>query len=90
MERNYRSDRGEIDVIALKSGILSFIEVKTLPPLWELDSLVYKINKRKQSKIKHTAESYVVNNTRDIKYNEISFDVFVVQGTAQFFFNGVF
>lgn len=84
LERNWRTQTGEVDIIALDKcdkafpdGILVFIEVKTLLKT-ELSDLDLIINKKKQERIIKTAKYFLVNNR---KYNKmyIRFDVVVLQ-----------
>ncbi len=89
LERNYRTQKGEIDIIALKDDNLSFIEVKTLPKEWDLSDIRYKINNLKKNKIKYTAVDFIQKNNKK-NFTSISFDVFVVQGSDYIFFDGVF
>ena len=52
--------RGEIDIIAQKNGIISFIEVKTLRNPAEVISPEEKVNFSKQRKLRKTAESWLM------------------------------
>jgi putative endonuclease len=50
LERNYRLKFGEVDIIAIKDGILAFTEVKT----WEVysfENIEFVMNARKQRRI---------------------------------------
>lgn len=68
---NYSSDTGEIDIVAIKDNVLSFVEVKTrtlgamLPPSSAVD---YK----KQENIRNTAASYISKCKFE---NEYTFDI---------------
>ncbi len=76
IERNWRTKRGEIDIIAEKENVLVFAEVKTLPS-GDLETLTHELNGRKQKKIIETAKLFLLNHR---KYNKsiIRFDVLVV------------
>jgi putative endonuclease len=72
IERNYRYERGEIDLIFDDHGILVFIEVKTR------SSDAYgepedSITPRKRKKIRKVAEAYLWK--KNIKDTECRFDV---------------
>jgi putative endonuclease len=71
--KNFHSQYGEIDIIALKDEILVFIEVKgrnTLKYGYPEES----ISKKKLNSIIRTAEHFLATNT-DIQYTEIRFDI---------------
>lgn len=74
--RNWRSRRGEIDIIAQKDGVLVFAEVKTLPS-GDLETLAHELDRRKQKRIVETAQLFLANH-RKYKYTAIRFDVLVV------------
>ena len=75
--RNFRSRHGEIDIIALDSETIVFIEVKTWS-VFGLEDLQYSININKQSKIIKTAKYFLSENR---KYNKmaIRFDIVYVK-----------
>jgi len=68
LDKNYsfripgNPQKGEIDIIAQKSGIISFIEVKTLRDPAALISPEEKVNFSKQRKLRITAESWLMRN----------------------------
>jgi putative endonuclease len=74
--RNFRSRRGEVDIIAEKGGTLVFVEVKKRSD-GALDTLEYSVNEKKQRRIIETANYFLFNNR---KYNSmgIRFDVIFV------------
>ena len=76
VSRNWRTKRGEIDIIAKKDGVLVFVEVKTLPS-GNLETLSHELDLRKQKRIIETAKFFLLSNR---KYNDskIRFDVLVV------------
>ena len=57
-ERNYRAKTGEIDIIASKGDIVSFVEVKTRGSL-RYGAPAEAVNYYKQRKIVRTAQSYI-------------------------------
>ena len=66
MDRNYAfripgsPQKGEIDIVVQKSGIISFVEVKLLRNPAALISPEEKVNFSKQRKLRKTAESWLV------------------------------
>ena len=74
LERNYRKTYGEIDIIAEKDGVLSFVEVKTRKSD-EFGRPCEFVNFKKQERIKKTAMSYICENELD---PYISFDIIEV------------
>ncbi len=63
IERNFYSRFGEIDVIAIKEGVLHFIEVKS-----GSGEPIYQITPRKLSKIKKTMEIYLKKRSMELDY----------------------
>ena len=61
IRRNFRSRRGEIDVVALRGDQLVFAEVKSWDVLHSED-LEYAINARKQRRIIETSKLFMVRN----------------------------
>ncbi|MFH1461458.1 MAG: YraN family protein [bacterium] len=74
LEKNYRTKLGEIDIIAIKENVLSFIEVKTRKNAYFPISQV--VNYTKQQKIIKTAKIYIQKN--DIFDTICRFDVATV------------
>jgi len=74
LERNYRSGKNEIDIIARNSGEIVFIEVKTRSSeiFCEPESAV---NRDKQRAIIRVAHSYIMRN--NIK-EEARFDIIAI------------
>lgn len=74
LEKNYRTKLGEIDIIAKKNNIISFIEVKTRKNAYFPISQV--VNHTKQQKIIKTAKIYIQKN--NISNTICRFDVATV------------
>ncbi len=76
LERNWRTKRGEVDIIALDGDILVFVEVKTVPNSNQ-EMLSWVLDKRKQKRIIETAKCFLSEYRQ---YNEhfVRFDVLVV------------
>ena len=74
IERNFRFDRGEIDIVAECDETLVFIEVKTRTNL-EFGTPVEAVNRKKAAQIKKTAEGFMIDRGNEIDYNEIRFDI---------------
>jgi putative endonuclease len=74
--RNFRSRRGEIDIIALEGETLVFVEVKAWSA-YGIENLQYSIDQKKQRRIIETANYFLLSNR---KYNEmtIRFDVIFI------------
>ena len=75
IERNYRTKCGEIDIIAIKDGVLHFVEVKTR----NSDQYGYPseaVTAAKQIRIKRAAEQYLQG--RRMQWNNVSFDVYEI------------
>jgi putative endonuclease len=71
--RNFRSKRGEIDIIALDGEILAFIEVKAWAKLG-MENLSYSLSPKKQHRIIETAK-YFLSIYRQYYGRAIRFDV---------------
>ncbi len=74
--RNWRTRRGEIDIIALTKDILVFVEVKTLPS-GNAETLARELDIRKQKRIIETSKFFLLTN-REYSNRKIRFDVVVV------------
>lgn len=76
--RNFRTRRSEVDIVARKKDVLSFVEVK-----FASDSsgtiVLDKIDSEKQARIVHAASVYI---TRKPPSDQIRFDVAVVRGSS--------
>lgn len=76
LHRNYRSRRGEIDIIAIDHGVLVFVEVRQR----SLSSLVCpeeSINVHKRQRIAYTAEHYLACHSFN---GDCRFDVVCISG----------
>ena len=78
--RNYRWRGGEVDIIAAREGVLSFIEVKA----WESmgpEELERAIGADKRRRIVETAKIFL---SRHREYNDwsVRFDVILVRGSV--------
>lgn len=69
---NYRNKLGEIDIIAQKNMVLTFVEVKTRQSI-KMGYPCEAVNHEKRRKIKKTALAFICENK--IKYQEIEFQV---------------
>ena len=75
LEKNYRCNLGEVDIIALKKRVLVFVEVK-VRSTDKFGSPEYAISKRKRRQIIRTAETYLFrNNINDV---DCRFDVVAI------------
>ena len=76
IERNWRTNRGEIDIIAFKNDTLVFVEVKTLPN-GTLDMIQRELNYQKRERILKTSKRFLLKHR---KYNNsyVRFDVIVI------------
>lgn len=76
LERNYRSIHGEIDIIALKDGLLWFVEVRYRGDgsAWE------SISTKKKKSLTVTANKYLSQAT--CAYHEVDFVVCGIDATG--------
>ncbi len=61
VERNFRSKRGEVDVIAVKGDQLVFAEVKSWNALHARD-LEYSVDRRKRRRITETSRFFLLKH----------------------------
>ena len=80
LERNYRTRRGEIDLIAEKENTISFVEVKYRKKIG-IDGLEYSIGKRKRSSIINTSKKYLAG-LKEGSYSYIDYDVVFIDNNA--------
>ena len=76
IERNWRTKRGEIDIIAVKNDILAFVEVKTLPN-GTLDMIQRELNSQKRQRIIKTSKRFLLKH-REYNNSYVRFDVIVI------------
>ena len=72
LERNYRCRYGEIDIIATKNGIITFVEVKTRANL-KYGRPAASVTKAKQNKIHSTGFTYL--HSCNQRFKSFHFDV---------------
>ncbi len=73
LDRNFRTKKGEIDIIADKDGELSFVEVKA----WKsarYDSLEKAVDKKKQQRIIYASKVYLMGIAEE-KYSALHYDI---------------
>jgi putative endonuclease len=58
LERNVRVRFGELDIVALKDGVLGIVEVRSHSGDW-LDSALETINERKREKLRRLGDWYL-------------------------------
>ena len=76
IERNWRTKRGEVDIIAVKNDILVFVEVKTLPN-GTLDMIQRELNYQKRQRIIKTSKRFLLNH-RQYSNSYVRYDVIVI------------
>ena len=76
LEKNFRSRKGEIDIIAMDAQTLVFAEVKTWSA-YGIEGLEYAIDPKKKHKIIETSK-YFLSLHRKYRYMPIRFDVIFV------------
>lgn len=74
--RNFRTEHGEIDIIAQKDELLVFAEVKTLP-CGNSETLAHELNSTKRRRIIESAKCFLQNH-RKYSNNIVRFDAVVV------------
>lgn len=72
LERNYRAQNSEIDVIVKKENLIAFVEVKLRKGL-AYGTPSEAVDKKKQQKIIAAAKQYIVEN--ELEEYEFRFDV---------------
>jgi len=77
---NFRTRRGEIDIIAAKDDILAFFEVKSANRYTQND-LNHVISKKKRQTILETSKLFL-NLNREYNRYRIRYDVMVIQGNG--------
>jgi len=79
--RNYRYQKAEIDIIALKEGILTIIEVKTRSSDF-IKPITEAIDKRKIKLLALAADNYILEKGWDL---EVHFDIITVVRSRETF-----
>jgi putative endonuclease len=79
VDRNVHSRFGEIDIIAVKNGVLHFVEVKSGEAY---ESAVQNITPEKIRRILKTADSYMARHRLDLDY---TLDAVIVVGEQTHF-----
>jgi len=86
LERNFRTGRGEIDLIVFRDGTLAFVEVRSQTQPAPMDPL-YTITRRKQGRIVKAAQAYCTARAPLPPDAVLRFDVvtvrFAADGTEQ-------
>ena len=76
LERNFRSRRGEVDIIAQDGQTIVFVEVKTWSA-YGIDALEQGLDNKKQHKIIETTK-YFISLHREYRYMAIRFDIIFI------------
>jgi len=79
LESNFRTRYGEIDIIAVKDGILTFVEVKTRTTC-SFGTPAEAVESRKQRQIRRMAAAYLAVK-KGTAFRELRFDVAAVKAT---------
>lgn len=76
LEQNWRTNTGEIDIIAYKDETLVFVEVKTLPRA-NIDMLKSVLNRQKLQRILKTSKCFLIKH-RQYSNSCVRYDVIVI------------
>ena len=77
LARNFRSPRGEVDIICEAAGTIVFVEVKRWS-VFGMENLEYAISRRKQMRIAGAAQRYLAEEHHSAD-RDVRFDVVFVQ-----------
>jgi putative endonuclease len=77
VERNFRCNAGELDVIARDRDILVFVEVRSRTDA-DHGHAAEMVDAHKQRQVARVAECYLA--MRDLDYDEVRFDVVAITG----------
>lgn len=75
IERNYRCRYGEVDIIALRNGVIHFVEVKTRTGMdygYPSDA----VTDAKMDRLRKSAEHYLIRRT--LPWRDVSIDVYEI------------
>ncbi|MBU0929260.1 MAG: YraN family protein [Spirochaetes bacterium] len=87
--RNWRGGRGELDIVALKDGVLAVVEVKDVGA-YGLESLESSVGRVKRLRIVETSKLFVSAH-REFSNAVVRYDVATVAaGTAADYFENAF
>ena len=79
LDRNFRTRRGEIDLVAQHGDELVFVEVKS----WRrvpVEGLEHAVDRRKQQRILSVARTYAARNRERCRGLHQRFDVILIRG----------
>jgi putative endonuclease len=76
VSRNFRTRRGEIDIVAEKDSRIVFVEVKSWDCL-DSEDLEYSIDRRKQQRIVATSRAFLHTHP-EYQRSRVGFDVILV------------
>ena len=74
--RNFRTNGGEIDIIAVKDNVVVFVEVKTLPN-GTAELLQTELNRRKLQRIVKSSKCFLLKH-RQYSNSYVRYDVMVI------------
>ena len=74
LARRFRTPHGEIDIVARRSGLLAFVEVKARG---SLDDAAYAVTRRQQQRIIDAAQGWLMAHPEHAEF-ELRFDVILV------------
>jgi len=77
LARNYRSARGEVDIIASREGVLAFVEVKNWS-VFDIEDLAVAISARKRRRIVETSKIWLSRN-REYSSARVRYDVLLLR-----------
>ncbi len=80
LRMNYHTRRGEIDIICMIDNMLVFVEVKSASKKTDWDP-VYRIDAKKQQRMKHAANDYIVKN--ELPAGGVRFDAVIMTATER-------
>lgn len=81
LARNYRSRRGEIDLIMSDKDIIVFIEVRSRKDSRTMN-VIESIDSKKRARIIQTSQKYLQND-KDSRDNICRFDIVLVKGQLE-------